>query len=452
MVKMLGWRIAVLLCAVVLGGCAKTIRMENKKIGFIDSDMRYSIQNLTKKFSNSENVFIVNFSGGGTRAAALSYGVLEGLNGYAFDANANKSLLDEISFISSVSGGSFTAAYYGLHGKKIFNQFEDEFLNVDFQGSLLSRLFSLGRILSDVDRTEAAIRLYDKNVFKGATFADMVHDDRPIIIINASDLGGGIRFSFIQRYFDLLCSELATFPVARAVAASSAVPLVFSPVVLRNHDHCGAEYTNWIRHRKVREDEQHQLEINALLQSLSSLNDKQRRAYIHLVDGGITDNLGFRAIFDLLAIAGDAGVIQGMRQTAIKRMIILSVDASVDARKGLDQAPKEPSIANTLAAMSNIQLHRYNIATIELLEEQIKTWAEQLSTPEQQVEPFLINISLNDVQDEASKARLQSIPTSLSLSKDDVSLLIETGKNLLHSNAEMQRLLDHIGSKGTVGQ
>jgi NTE family protein len=60
----------------------------------------------------------------------------------------------------------------------------------------------------------------------------------PTIVINASDLGYGVRFSFIQEYFNLLCSDISTFSIARAVAASSAVPVLFHPIVLENHGDC----------------------------------------------------------------------------------------------------------------------------------------------------------------------------------------------------------------------
>ncbi len=42
-------------------------------------------------------------------------------------------LLDEVDGISSVSGGSFTAAYYGLFGDRIFIDFEEKFLKRDVQ-------------------------------------------------------------------------------------------------------------------------------------------------------------------------------------------------------------------------------------------------------------------------------------------------------------------------------
>jgi NTE family protein len=67
---------------------------------------------------NSEDLLLLlTFSGGGTRAAALSYGVLEELRKTEVVIDGKKRrLLDEVDGISSVSGGSFTAGYYGLFG------------------------------------------------------------------------------------------------------------------------------------------------------------------------------------------------------------------------------------------------------------------------------------------------------------------------------------------------
>ena len=63
----------------------------------------------------------------------------------------------------------------------------------------------------------------------------------PLIVINASDLGHGVRFSFVQEYFNLLCSDISTYPVARAVTASSAVPILFNPIVVKNYTDCKSE-------------------------------------------------------------------------------------------------------------------------------------------------------------------------------------------------------------------
>ena len=98
---------------------------------------------------------------------------------------------DEVHTISSVSGGSFTSAYYGLHGDGIFDDYEEVFLRQNVEGALIRRLFNPLQWFSSNGRTEMAVNYYDKTVFKGATFADLRKQDGPMIVINASDLGYG---------------------------------------------------------------------------------------------------------------------------------------------------------------------------------------------------------------------------------------------------------------------
>ena len=80
----------------------------------------YRFENVAS--TNSDDLLLMlAFSGGGTRAAALSYGVLEELRKTPVGPPGNEHrLLDDVGLISSVSGGSFTAAYYALWGDRIF--------------------------------------------------------------------------------------------------------------------------------------------------------------------------------------------------------------------------------------------------------------------------------------------------------------------------------------------
>jgi NTE family protein len=75
-------------------------------------------------------------------------------------------LLEQLDVISSVSGGSFTAAYYGLYGDRIFEDFEEGFLRRDAQGRLFRGLFNpfaaIGRWFGRRSRDEMAIDYYNE--------------------------------------------------------------------------------------------------------------------------------------------------------------------------------------------------------------------------------------------------------------------------------------------------
>ena len=425
-------------------GCSSYGVIKNEAITEVVPGKGYSLFQWGDGQRSRDLSFMMTFSGGGTRAAALAYGVMQELrdNDIVIDGRS-RTLLNEIDRISSVSGGSFTAAYYGLHGDAMFESFEDEVLRFDLEKQLKLGLFNPVRWFSTKGRTEMAVQYYQKAFFHGATYADMLREDHPIIGINASDLASGVRFSFIQEYFNLLCSDLSTFPIARAVAASSAVPAVFNPVVVENYSDCGNDAPDWLV--KAREYGKDNAEIEMLTTGISGYLDKDRRKYIHFVDGGITDNMGMRALFDITELTGGIDRYMKMQyQLPPRQIVMIAVNASTDPVIDMDLSTKQPSMIETVSAMSNAQLHRYNIASIELIEDRLDVWSKQLSTPERPVTARLINIGFEDVADPQLRKFFNEVPTSFSLSDEQVDKLIEAGRQLLRTNPKFQDLLSDL--------
>ena len=95
-------------------------------------------------------------------------------------------------------------------------------------------------------RSELAEQYYDEILFHGASYADLTRRT-PVVIVGATDVTTGNRIDFSQGQFDFICGDLTRFPLSRAAAASSAVPVVFSPVTLDNRGGwCGYRPTPWM--------------------------------------------------------------------------------------------------------------------------------------------------------------------------------------------------------------
>lgn len=431
-----------LLALAMLAGCTSYGVIKNKPSAAVHNTERYDLKHFVNNKSSGDTVFILAFSGGGTRAATMAYGVLEELRDTKITAGGrNMRLLDEVDHISSVSGGSFTAAYYGLHGEKIFDNFEKDFLRANIQKHLVTSLINPFHWFGPTGRTERAIDYYQHVLFHGATFADMMQPGRPMIVINASDLAQGVRFSFIQDYFDLLSSDLLSFPVARAVAASSAVPVVLNPVVLENYPGVGFKWPPY-----TAELIKQNAEFAMLYEGLSSYSDKVNRKYIHFVDGGITDNMGMRAMSDVVALAGGPGVMRSRaNMKPPSRVVFLSVNASTKGNPTMDQTNKQPSILTAMNSMTDVQLHRYNAATEDLVRNDLTQWAAKLSTPSHPVTPYFIQVSFEDVAEPQLKLFLNKIPTSFDLTDDQVDALIKSARTLLRADPQYKKLLADFG-------
>ncbi|MEP4485834.1 MAG: patatin-like phospholipase family protein [Halioglobus sp.] len=430
------------LLVILISGCASHGVVDNTSSAGVDNTDAYSIESFFRNWRKSENALMVAFSGGGTRASALSYGVLKELRDTPISLSGDKTrLLDDIHVISSVSGGSFTSAYYGLHGDRIFDDFESAFLRKNVQGDLLRGLLNPLRWLSGRGRTEMAVEEYEENVFADATYADMRRDDAPLILINSTDLSTGVRFSFVQEYFNLLCSDLSTFPVARAVTASSAVPIVFEPVVVKNYPDCGTTRPSW--EKNLSSAALRDPDIALIDEGLRQYFDRQKIQYSHFVDGGITDNLGLRAIHEIVEVNGGINkmLIKGGRELVPKRIAIISVDASVDKSRDLALTDEYPKISDTISAVSSVQLHRYNVATTELMQRSLDKWSQALSTPEAPVKAYFIRLNFSSITDPQHRAFFNTVPTSFDLTDEQVDRLIEAGGRLLRENPEYRRLL-----------
>ena len=436
----------------VTTACTTVGVIDNKPLSPSEGRPGYSIGEFARNLDrqSDELRLVVAFSGGGTRAAALSYGVMQELRDTRVELNGkDQSLLDAISVISSVSGGSFTSAYYGLYGNGIFADFEDRFLRRNIEGALVRGILNPLEWFSSKSRTDMAVAYYQQTLFGEATFADLMRKGSPLILINTSDLSSGARFTFAQEYFDLLCSDLTSFSLARAVTASSAVPVVFDPVVVENYGGCARSVPPWLAAAQKRDYDDPNAGLNMIVRNDSAFENRVQHKYAQFVNGGITDNLGLRALVDTIEMAG--GARQFLKHTDIPapaHIAIISVNAAADMPMGIGATSQAPSIENTLDAVTNIQLHRYNVATLLQTQQSLAHWADELSTLERPVTSYFIRLSFEDVPDVPLRRFLNEIPTSFALSAKQVDQLIAIGRQLLRDNPEFQHLVTALQGQG----
>src|SRR5215470_14438468 len=289
--------------AVLLAGCGDSAHYPvNAPLGQQDAKEAYRLQRVAEDPANPHDVLVVlSFSGGGMRAAALAYGALEALRDTTVPiGGTRRRLLDEVDIINAVSGGSIVAAYYAAYHDGIFRDFKERFLRRDVERELQLRLATNATRLASAHfgRTDLLAEYLDDRLFQGKTFGDLAHGEfRPFVVINASDLSTGARFPFTQAQFDLLCSDLGHVPVARAVAASAALPPYFTAITLHNYaGSCGVAPPPGLATPTRDPADTHG--EHARVREARSYRDVSRRPYIHLVDGGLIDNLGVRASID----------------------------------------------------------------------------------------------------------------------------------------------------------
>lgn len=461
-----------LLVIAALAGCAS--RPINERITQFDPKAGYRPYLLIPKRQNNDpsTLFVVSFSGGGTRAAAFSYGVLEELRRTEVVVDGKpRRLIDEVDVTTGVSGGSFTALAYALYGERLFAEYEDRFLKRDVQGALLKRglnPFNWWKFVGgSAGRSELAAEYYDEILFEGATFGDLLDKQTPAVIATGTDISTGSRFAFYQQDFDLICSNLTTVRLSRAAATSSAVPVVLSPVTLDNYGGtCGYQYPAWVK--DVAKPEGRPRPAGRAVQRYREMQDFQNskdRPYLHLVDGGVADNLGVRAVMETLeelavsiAFRGEVGA------GGIRRIVVIVVNARSAPKTDWDRSETPPGFAMQLLQASSVPIDRYSFETIELMKDrqEIYAWRRELlvararlagaseaqaeaGVPLPKITTHTLDVSFENLADPKEREYLQNLPTSFVFPPEDVDRLRAAAGQLLRQSQDFQAFLREFG-------
>jgi NTE family protein len=230
-------------------------------------------------------------SGGGYRAMVFHVGALWRLY--------EVGLLNKANRISSVSGGSITAAVLGLKWNHL--NFKPVPVQADFVRHVVQPIRALASETIDAEAVIFGIALpgriseriaaaYEHHLFGKATLQDL--PDEPRFVINATNVQSGALWRFMKPYmrdYRVGMVEKPAIPLAQAVAASSAFPPVLSPLEMR-------------------------LDPNGF--TPNSGYDLQRTPFtskVVLSDGGVYDNLGLETVwkrYETVLVSDGGGKMQ----------------------------------------------------------------------------------------------------------------------------------------------
>lgn len=461
-------RVAAVLTAALVAGCASltvvdTTPLPQTKLEPLGAETisadGYRLDALSAPGDLRDMLVLVAMSGGGKRSAAFGYGVLKGMQEIAIPGDP-RPLLDHLDGISGVSGGSFTAAYYGLYRDKMFGQYEKDFLYSDTEAYIFGIYLLPWNWLWLTDPTvgtnDYMERVYDRTMFHGATFKDLQERGRPIIAIGATDINYGNPILFTQELFDVICSDLSQFPLSRAVAASNGFPGLFSPVTLTNNvADCGGRKPGW-ETRVTDEQRRDPLSrLGAQAKLLDRYLDPKRTRYLHLADGGVSDNLALRAAGSMMQnLAQSPGAIRQRGFDRLRRILMISVDGQGAQDPTVAQRKAVGGIFSLFGLVSGAQIDRYNFETLSTVVSQLQGTVQAIKTIRcarakvidgaacDDVQGELVHISLNSMPEGPEKAQLLAIPTGLTIEPHDVDLLVAAGQAAVTTSQPLRQFLD----------
>ena len=261
----------------------------------------------------------MSFSGGGYRAATFHLGTLSFLNTIHIDNE--KSLLDCVSVMSTVSGGTITGLKYML----ALAQNEDAFANIE-----------KGRTGHGASLIKIMASIYDAKLFSQSVMGDLMDcvNDIPIkhFSANATDFDNGLPFRFQVTEGRMIDDKKSTYGVfgnsnhrlnrdiaqyitlGEALACSSCFPSGFEPMMFPD-------------------------DFKVCQNEIAAKKDS-----FGIMDGGVVDNQGIEPI--LLAEERMRKCDKGRKDKALELVIVSDVSSSKDGQ--LQNCSNMPCLPNSL--------------------------------------------------------------------------------------------------------
>ncbi|MFO1201948.1 MAG: patatin-like phospholipase family protein [Tabrizicola sp.] len=404
------------------------------------------------------------FSGGGMRATAFAYGMLQELKAAGVDTGTPNGLLDEVRLVSGVSGGSVMAAQLGLYGPQGIDGFRERFLVTNAEAYMttsgLNPLTIVKGVSGGVNGRDTFGRYLDDTLFHGATFGDLRQRSHIKTWINATDMANNTPFLFSPETFDALCSDLSKVKLSEAVAASAAFPLVFTPIVLQAHQgKCTYHEPDWLT--AARYNPEATAAMRAHARALESYTNPDEVKFVKLLDGGITDNFGTTG----LAVERARAQVPYAPLTAeeavkLKRMLFLVANAGVDKDYDWTKKVAGPGGVNLAMSIATSAMAAASRSGYDSMRGELRLWETELiewrcALPLSEVRKLRGTTEGWDCKDvklfvgEASFAslptalrdQLDAVPTRLKLPTKQVDMVIEAGRLATRATPEFNGFL-----------
>lgn len=456
-----------------LSACASPVR--TSELAHIDQFSGYRYAALEQKAPKTVDkaAVILTFSGGGTRAAALADGVLHALAQTQIKGGgAPLPLASQVDLVSSVSGGSVTAAYFALGGVDGLGDLEKNFLYSDVMSSLIWRTL-LNPAQLAYPRIDILEGYLDERVFHGKTYADLIAADqpgrnrRPYVVLNAADMASGGVFSFNQDQFDLICADLAELKIADAVSASAAFPVALSALTIRNRAPCPAQSqapaspvrSGWITTeagpapRRVVNDlaaakadgvaypaAENLVRFRRGTVALTYLNRDGQKNYVQLLDGGVADNMGLTLPLTLLTSPNESpSFLSWANSGKADKLLLVVVNARGQSANDFGQSARPPGTIDTLLTTIGTPID----ATSYQLLGKIDTLIEAPFTTKS-----VVMVDFDFIAEPGCRAHFQQMATSWTLPAKDVGELIALGNAMVLQAPDYRKIVMAMG--GTV--
>jgi NTE family protein len=188
------------------------------------------------------------------------------------------------------------------------------------------------------------------------------------------------------------------------------------------------------------------------------------KQFVHLVDGGISDNLGLRALFDKATYAGGYVALTEMTgYTRFRRVLHIVVNAQKERSAEGGETENPPGPLRTIQGASSLTLDRYTFETVENFQGDIATWMQELKTYRcaeesggsqpancSDLAAYFIELNLAQHPDSVEREFLVGLPTSLRLDREAVDRVIAAAATILNQSEDFKAFVRDMAALDRV--
>ena len=236
------------------------------------------------------------------------------------------------------------------------------------------------------------------------------------------------------------------------MAASNGFPGLFSPVTLTSRTtDCGGRKPGWLALVTPSEMNDPLSRLGRYAVTSDRYLDPERTSYLHLVDGGVSDNLGLRAAGSMMLASSTN--IAATPLLAVRRILVISVDGEGSQDTSVARRKAVGGIFSLLGLVTGNQIDSYNFDTLVLMSEQLQQLRDAIVKARcsqgrvvsgarcDDVQAELLHLSLSAMPPGPEKQQLLAIPTGLTIAKEDVDRLIKAGHDSVTGSEELKSFL-----------
>jgi NTE family protein len=250
--------------------------------------------------------------------------------------------------------------------------------------------------------------------------------------------------------------------LSRAAAASSAVPVVLSPVTFNNYGGtCNNKMPAWmIPFADLEHPTRPAARAIRALQNEKAFSDSKNRPYLHFVDGGVSDNIGMRGVLeslDMIHALSGTGVASPLDNA--KRIIVFIVNSLSKPKTNWDKSESPPSTIDVLLKATGTPIDHFSFEAVEQLKDMSDHWENMklirnsaamkankdpkvaAAVHGQGAEIFVIDVSFPALKDEAERDYLNQQPTSFVLPDEAIDRLRKAAGQIIMDSPDFHRLL-----------